>query len=329
MRQESGTARRALQVMGDGLYTTPVIRPVALAAATLIAVSASPPAQSPADQPAARLLIDAVATDNHGMPIMDLKPADLEVWIGHFRVPIETLTAVTPGTDEQKGRLLVLLMDDVTLPVEFVPRAREVARHFVTRMAPGDRMAVVMLNGGTMESTNDSSRLLKAIDSYNQRASGVSRLDDLGAHLLETVADLARQLAEGPDQRKTIVAIGSGWLIDRPVPPPAAGHDLLPDWISTMRMLSLSNANVYVIDPSGVGVARADAGDNGFARETGGHAFLNTNDLNAAADRILRESANYYLIAVGSPPVGANGLRELDVKALRRGVTIRARRAIH
>src|SRR5262245_38955077 len=148
MRQESGTARRALQVMGDGLYTTPVIRPVALAAATLIAVSASPPAQSPADQPAARLLIDAVATDNHGMPIMDLKPADLEVWIGHFRVPIETLTAVTPGTDEQKGRLLVLLMDDVTLPVEFVPRAREVARHFVTRMAPGDRMAVVMLNGG-------------------------------------------------------------------------------------------------------------------------------------------------------------------------------------
>jgi len=285
-------------------------------------------AQSP-DQPAARLLIDAVALDAHGMPVMDLKPADLEVWIGHFRVPIESLTAVTPATDERSGRLVVLLLDDVTLSPQFVPRAREVARHFVARMAPDDRMAIVMLNGGTMESTNDSSRLLKAIDDYNQRASGVIRTDDLGAHVLETIGDLSRQLAEGRDQRRTIVAIGSAWLLDRPIPPPTVGHDLLPEWIAAMRMLSLSNTNVYVIDPSGIERARADAGDSGFARETGGHAFVSTNDLNGAADRIVRESANYYLIGVGSPPVGANGLRELDVRSLRRGVTIRARRAIH
>jgi VWFA-related protein len=285
--------------------------------------------QSPAEQPAsARLVIDAVATDSRGMPVMDLKPDDVEVWIGHFRVPIESLTAVTPG-DERSGRLVVLLMDDVTLPAQSVPRAREVARRFVTRMTPGDRMAIVMLNGGITESTDDRSRLFKTLDGYNQRATGVSRLDDLGAHVLETIGDLSRQLAEGADQRRTIVAIGSGWLLDRPIPPPSAGHDLLPQWISAMRMLSLSNTNVYVIDPSGVGVARADAGDSGFARETGGHAFLNTNDLNGAADRIMRESANYYLIGVNSPPVGGNGLRELDVRSQRRGVTIRARRAIH
>src|SRR5262245_21154202 len=303
-------------------------RLVPLLLATLVAGTSAPRVQPQDGQSAARLVIDAVATDSRGTPVMDLKPDEIEVWIGHFRVPIENLTAVTPG-DERSGRLVVLLMDDVTLPQQSVPRAREVARRFVTRMTPGDRSAIVMLNGGTAESTDDRSRLFKTIDGYNQRATGVSRLDDLGAHVLETIGDLSRQLAEGSDQRRTIVAIGSGWLLDRPVPPPSAGHDVLPEWISAMRMLSLSNTNVYVIDASGVGAARADAGENGFARETGGHAFLNTNDLNAAADRIMRESANYYLIGVGSPPVGGSGLRELDVKTVRRGVTIRARRAIH
>ena len=52
-------------------------------------------------------------------------------------------------------------------------------------------------------------------------------------------------------------------------------------------------------------------------------------DLTGAADTVMREAGTYYLIEAGSPPVGAHGLRELDVRSLRNGVTIRARRAIH
>lgn len=285
--------------------------------------------QSAPERFQARLLIDAVAVDQHGAPVLDLRADELEVWIGHFRVPIDTLTAVTPATDERNGRLVVLVLDDVTVPLPLMGRVREAARRFVTRMAPGDRAAVVTLNGASMESTGDPARLFKAIDAYNVRASGVSRLDTLGEHVIQTVTALARQLAEAPDQRKTIVGIGSGWLLDRPLPPPAAGRDLLPEWIEAMRILSLSNVNFYVIDPAGVGSTRVDGGGSGFARETGGLAFLNTNDLNGAADRIMREAGTYYLLGVGSPPVGGNGLRELEVRALRRGVTVRARRAIH
>ena len=70
-------------------------------------------------------------------------------------------------------------------------------------------------------------------------------------------------------------------------------------------------------------------GSSGFARETGGHAFRNTNDYNGAVDRIMRDSWSYYVITVADPPVRlTSDLRELDVRLGRRGVTVRARRAI-
>ena len=55
-------------------------------------------------------------------------------------------------------------------------------------------------------------------------------------------------------------------------------------------------SNLYVIDPSGVGMSRVDGGQEGFARETGGQLFQNTNDLRGTVDRILRESASFYLV---------------------------------
>jgi VWFA-related protein len=289
--------------------------------------------QTQVERVATRLLIDAVAVDRQGAPVMDLKPAELEVWIGHYRVPIETLTAVTPGgpgspgSEDRPGRFTLLVLDDVALPFDAVPRAREVARHFVTRMSPGDQMAIVTLNGGSMESTSDPARLLKTIDRYNISGGGM-RIDVAGQHVLKTIGALSRQLAEAPEQRKTIVAIGAGSLFDRPIPPPQVGADLRREWIDAMQAMAATNVNFYVIDPSAA-VSRADAGTSGFARETGGVAFVNTNDLNGAADRIMRDAANYYLIDVADPPNGRGAdLRELEVKVLRPGVTIRARRAV-
>jgi VWFA-related protein len=292
-----------------------------VAAVTALVTAAQEPA-------AARLLVDAVAFDRSGTAVTDLKADEVEVWIGHFRVPIDSLERVTAGGDHG-GRLVVIVMDDMTGSLTQIARSKDIARRFVTRMAPDDRMSVVMLNGSAMETTNDSARLLRAIDAYTVRATGVQTVDNLGIHVLKTVTALAGQMIEGLQQRKAIVVIGNGGLLDRPLPPPQVGRDLLPEWITAMRTLSMANAGVYVIDPIGVATLRADSGDSGFARETGGVAFLSTNDANGAADRIMREAGSYYLITVASPPVGAGGLRELEVKTRRKGVTIRARRAIH
>lgn len=303
-----------------------------LLAACALAVLAWPVTAARQDPEGSRgtVVIDAVAVDRSGKTVMDLKPAEVEVWIGHFRVPVETFTVVTPGADERAGRLFVLLLDDITTPLPMMSRVKDTARRFVAGMAPGDQMAIVMLNDPVLESTSDPAQLRRTIDAYSVRATGVMRSDRLGAHVLATLTTIARGFAEAGTGRKTIVGIGSGWLLDKPLPPPQAGHDLLPEWIAAMRGLSRTNSAFYVIDPGGVGTSRmADGGEAGFARETGGMAFLNTNDLNGTADRIMRESASYYALRVGSPPVGANGLRELELRVSRRGVTLRARRAIH
>ena len=69
-----------------------------------------------------------------------------------------------------------------------------------------------------------------------------------------------------------------------------------------------------------------DAGSGGFADATGGHAFVNTNDLTGAADQIMREMGHYYLIGVADPPVQRNAeLRQLEVKVSRPGVRVRVR----
>jgi VWFA-related protein len=292
--------------------------------------SISGPLQAPTERGTGRIFVDAVAVDGKGMPVMDLKPTEVEVWIGHFRVPTESFTVVTPGADPSGGRFTVLVLDDVTLPIQQLGRAKDVARHFVNKMQPGDRMAIVTLDGSEMASTNDRARLLQTINGYNMPSAGLIPIDRVGEHVLKTLGALSRQMVEVGSQRKTIVAIGSGWVFDRPIPPPSAGMDPRKEWIAAMQAMALSNVSLYVIDPSGIAISRrVDSGASGFARETGGLAFISTNDLDGAADKIMREAANYYLLGLGDPPVGRGAdLREVDVKVLRKGVTVRARRLI-
>lgn len=280
--------------------------------------------------PLRTVVIDAVAFDRSNKPVTDLRQDEVEVWIAGYRAPIQAFEAVTPANDPGEGRLIVLLLDDMALPLQLVPRARDVAKRFVNRMGPDDEMAIVLLNGGRMESTSDRARLLQTIDGYNVRLSGVMRIDELGAHVLNTVTTIARGLAEmAPDRRGVIVAIGASWLFDRPIPPPSIARDLRAEWTAAIRALAVARASLYVIEPAGLGMAPVGGGSGGFARATGGHTFLNTNDLTGAADRIMRETAHYYLIAVTDPPVQRKAdLRELEVRVLRRDVTMRAREFI-
>jgi VWFA-related protein len=290
--------------------------------------SAGPRPQVAVERAPGHLLIDAVALDRDGAPVADLRREELEVWIGGYRVPIDSLAFVTPGDTPGGGRSVVLILDDVTLPHVVIPRAREAARRFVDRMEPGDEIGIVTLSGSSVGLTEDRARLRQSINAYNLKLTGVQRVEDLSAQVLDTIASVARQTTESR-RRKTIVAIGASWLFDTPIPPPTMARDLRAEWTAAMRAMASANATLYVIDPSGLGTSRMLGGSSGFARETGGHAFLNTNDVNGAADRILREAGSYYLIGVADPPVGRKAdLRDLDVRVLRRGVTIRTRKAV-
>jgi VWFA-related protein len=327
MSKDSGpTADRGGRIMA---YTGGVSRLVLSLA--LAAVATLPQAPQKPVERGERLWIDAVFVDGKGNPVTDIRKDEIEAWVGHFLIPIDEFISVTPENDAGRGgRLMVLILDDVAVPYADVPRVKETARHFVERMAPGDRMAIVTLNGSGMESTDDRARLTRAIEAYNARATGIVRADVLGRHVLETLSTLSRQLAGAGDRRKTIVGIGRSDLFDRPIPRPSAGQDLLPEWLETMRVMALANTSLYVIDSGTLGSRRLpDRGDEGLAHATGGRAFVGINDLNGAADKIVREASNYYLIGVKAPPVGRDAdLRELEVKVRRAGVTVRAREAV-
>ncbi len=274
------------------------------------------------------IVIDAVALDRNDRPVTDLEPDDLEVWISGYRVPIGTLTPVTPG-NERAGRSIVLVLDDVTLQPVMAARVKDIARRFVNRMLPGDELGIMTFDGGSTELTGDRARLFGMIDDYGVRASGVRRIDALGEQVLEMTGSIARHLTMPQDRRKTIVAIGSAALFDTPIPPPQIGHDLRKEWTDAVRAMAFANVDFYVIEPGGVGMSPLLAGGDGFARETGGLAFVNTNDFGGAVDRILREAGNYYIIEVADPPVRRRAdLRELEIRVLRSGVTVRARRVI-
>ncbi len=272
------------------------------------------------------LRIDAVATTRDGAPAT-ITAQDVEVWLNGRRLPIESVRAVTPASDAAGGRLFVLLLDDVTIEPAMVLRVRDTAQRFARRMRPGDRMAVLPLSGGVLEITADPARVQSRIGAFNQ-AGGLIPLDRLGAHLLATVSAISRDLAEAPERRKSIVAIGSGWLLDTPIPPPQVAADVRREWTDAVRAMGRTDLAYYVIDPAGVG-RTATSGSGGFARDAGGHAFINTNDIDGAVDRILRDTESYYEILVKDPPFGRGAaLRELDVRSKRGDVTIRARRWI-
>ena len=90
--------------------------------------------------------------------------------------------------------------------------------------------------------------------------------------------------------------------------------------------MARTDVTYYVIDPAGVG-RTGTRSSGGFARESGGEAFINTNDIDGAVEQILREADTYYEILVEDPPFGRTApLRELEVRTKRPDVTIRARR---
>ncbi|MEO8075503.1 MAG: VWA domain-containing protein [Acidobacteriota bacterium] len=304
----------------------------ALIATALITslVAAGGHAQRQGEPRPGHLVIDVVALDRHDQPLSDIRRDEVEIWINHYRVPVESFIRITPTDDEPSARSMVLLLDDVTLDPTVIPRAREAARRFVERMSPDDRIGIVTLEGPLIESTGDRARLLQAIDKYSQRLVGPLRRDQLSERVLTTLESVSRQMAEGAGRRKTIVAIGSAWLFDTPIPPPSVGRDLRPEWTAAMRAMASANASLYVIEPRGVGMTPGGyGGSSGFAREAGGYAFVSTNDLAGAADRILREASSYYLIGVADPPFGRSAdLRGVEVRVLRKGVSVRARRAI-
>lgn len=293
-------------------------------AMALAALTATQPPQSKAP-PTGRLTLDVVAVDRTGAPVVDLRPEELEVWISGYRVPVDDVAFVTPETSP---RTVALVLDNIAVGPELAMRVKEAGRAFAKHLGGSDRVTVGPVEGPRADVTGQPARLIQAVDGYHVQGFPL-RIEDASEHVLGLFTALTRQMSEIRG-RKAIVAIGAAWLFDTPVPGPGL-RDLRTEWLTAMRSMAANNVTLYVIDPVGIRPMQGFtyAGDAGFANETGGYAFANTNDLDGAVKKIVDESGTYYLLRLADPPVQRSAdLRKVEVKTSRKNVTLRTRRGI-
>lgn len=304
---------------------------ITLAASALLLVLIPTQTQPPDAAAAATeqlIRLDLVAVDRAGTPVTDLRPEEIEVWLERYRIPVESLTALSE-VDERRRRSLTLILDDLTLPPEMIPRARHIARRFINGLEAGDRLGIVTLSGGGMMSSDERTALLRAVDSYGVRATIPFRPDELAARVLNILTTLSFDAAEAPGYRRTAVGIGPAWVFNTPIPPGSVGRNLREEWTAAIRAMARANVVLYAVDPGGVGSGPVTSISGGLTSDTGGHAFVNTNDPEGVADRIMREAVSYYIVAFKDPPFFRNApLRKIEVKVRRPGVTVRARQLI-
>ena len=88
---------------------------------------------------------------------------------------------VKRNTDIVDSRLVVIVMDDATIPFDLamIKSAREIGRLAIERLGPNDLACIVFTrdNRNAQEFTDDRARLLKAIDAFESgsRVIGISQ----------------------------------------------------------------------------------------------------------------------------------------------------------
>jgi VWFA-related protein len=246
---------------------------LAVALNLVITAQQTPPPQAP---PVFRTAVDLVhldvsVLDKDRRPVRGLKAEDFVVledgkpqsiaafipvdvpenpptpaaWSGRAPADVQS----NEGSEDPEGRLFVLLLDDAMIPPDAtsLKTARDVAKKFIDKVTPADRVAVVFSQSGRNQNfTNDRARLVEAIDSLK---SGSARhlggwetatdpqppLDRTGAPIMpdpaptgpiadpdmiyrqasmQTLRQVAETLISAPQRRKALVFISPGIAID-------------------------------------------------------------------------------------------------------------------
>ncbi len=301
--------------------------------------------------------VSAIVTGADGRSVAGLLADDFEIEEDSKPVPVTAFAVVNTDVARQpaEGRFLVLLLDDTSAALTF--RIKQIAHMFSDRMSGNDVVAVLPLNGGKSTTTTCKETVTEEIDRFevstmSMRSFGGSGGSGLGricpecvamsasasgpsgggngrsqSHTIETIADLARKLAKVPHRRKAIVCIGDAGLFDIQM---RSTESLR----GPIRDLSRADVSLDVIDAVGLrpfedgggpGLLADDA--TGFARETGGRAFVNTNFFERSADELWQQEGHYYLLGYDLPTTAKKGRHSINVRVKRPGVEVRARKS--
>jgi VWFA-related protein len=215
---------------------------IPVAAAATLAAQAPPQFRSRVDL----VHLDVSVLDQNRRPVRGLGPADFTIFengqpqkVAVFSAvdipPVEPPRAawmrdVAPDVRTNEGvsdrRLFLILIDDsgVELDTFAMKQMKMSARGIVDRLGPSDLAAIVFTldNRNSIDYTADRASLLRAVDSYNVGARGMTRDGELGPmadwlflnYSIGTIERAVEVLAELPDRRKSVFYVGQGVAMD-------------------------------------------------------------------------------------------------------------------
>lgn len=302
--------------------------------------------------------LDFLALSPDGLPVADLKPAEVSLKIDGRVRPVRALrfvqvsdgTGAEPGTDPSvpppfgtnepdrtEARQMVLVIDDDSFRVGTERALREAAVPFLAGLSPADRLALVtMPYGGTRVSfTTDRKQIAASLAQIIGQAPAQENIADVTARTRRTLESLTGLLAglaggpppivlffsaglTGPSNNTLSVAPGIGG-------PETFGSELQRDTFQHVGNAAAAvGARMYIIQPTAP-TSRLE-GLESLAGVTGGTMMhLGGSDSNALS-RIARETAAHYVADFDVEPSMRNGApRRVELRVSRPDVTVRVR----
>ena len=297
----------------------------AFAAAFVLILAAALSAQRLPPPPAGDLVeLDVIAVDRDDRAVTDLRQDEFRIKEDGRAVDLKTFAHVTAlgTTQPDDGRVVVLLMDDIGVPIAGTSPMRQIAPVVLSPFGPGDEISVVRLSSRTDEAFGDLKTVRERIDGYR---GGVQpfQIRDTPETVLKAIAKIARQLESIDHRRKVILCLGLPSVCDVSEPALGGTSPIWVAWVAAISATARANAAVYCVDPTGTR-GGLNLSSNGLVQETGGRIFAHENNFAPAAAAIWREAGHYYLIGYW-PWASRREVHAIDVSVARKGVRLRAR----
>jgi VWFA-related protein len=272
-------------------------------------------------------------------------------------IPFVRQDGVTPSdSPDVVGRVYAFVLDNQGMDAAIALRVRQLVRRFVTNhLAANDLAAIVLTGVGRGQPLTRDRHLL---DAALERVNSDRQRPDERVHRTATViADTARGLGSIRGRRKALVLVTASQICSLEV------SECRESLNHALRVSGQSDVSIYAIDgrglpanestsaehanpnsvygvggyterSSGAAARRAFAegreefhgassGARYLAEESGGFAVVNTNSIDEAFARLVRETSSYYLLGYNSTNTIADGKVRLNrVTTSRRGVSL-------
>lgn len=314
-------------------------------------------------QPQSAVRIDFRAVTGDGTPVTNLEPSDVTLRLGGRPRTITSLDFVEAASGEPGpagpatppfatnasvaggGRTVVLVVDDDSVETGRAEGLKRTLTRIVEGLAPGDTVGLFSTRrtGGTsLAPTTDHAAVRQAIDGFRGHSGGETD-QDFQCRTLATLQQLQSIVGSATGETPTTVAFFSA-AMKQPSDEAAKMVTQMSDVAPTLCRLpprsfedltgplAESRAHIHVVHVAeGTSRTITDAayGVESVAGVVGTETLRLTGDGEAVAQRILGESAAYYMATIAPDPADKGGTpQRLELSASREGVRVLSRPSV-